>query len=327
MNFERFAFPFTILFIISLFVLTGAVAASPSALVAPAKTPAPALIGRIATAQELAKARAEWLKSGHAETYDLGVGANTTCASCKSPANWDPQSQAIDFAHDCSSCKRIPGAPRPDLPGGVPVPQSEWKNISCNICHVPVGDSYSTSIAFWNQAAQSYEAVASVTELCGKCHAGRHGFEVIDEQAASQAHKGWQCTRCHGAHGDPAQCTDCHNPTIGKGAADHLRHPQVNCTACHDSGGLSIWKDDISTSKHLGQYVTVRFGHALRSWPSHDLQLKVDCKRCHHPLDNVTAAIAANTSCEACHPDKAVLYWCPRFTRNSDPTLLPTPVK
>ncbi len=326
MNFERLAFPFTLLMIVGLFILTGfAAASSPALLPTPTGTPAPALIGRVATPEELAKAQAEWSKSRHANTYDKGAGANTTCASCKSPANWDPQNLAVDSAHDCLSCKRIPGAPRPDLPGGVAVPQNEWNSITCNICHVPVGDSYSTSIAFWNQATQSYDAVSSVTELCGKCHEGQHGFQVVEEQAASTAHKGWECTRCHGAHGAPAKCTDCHDPTQGKGAADHLRHPQVNCTACHDAGGLSIWQDAISTSKHLGQYVTIRFGHALRSWPSHDLQRSVDCKRCHHPLDSVTAAIAAKTDCKACHTDGAVLNWCPRFTRDADPTLLLTP--
>ncbi len=280
-------------------------------------TPTP----HVATAAELQAAQAEWSLSRHANTFDNGQGANTTCARCKSPANWDPHAPAAEQALNCSSCKRIPGAPRPELEGGVPVAQSDWHNIPCQTCHQPVGDSYSTAISFYNYETHTYEPVANVTELCAKCHEGQHGFEVIEEQAASPAHQGWECTKCHGAHGAPAQCTDCHDPTTGSGAADHARHPEVNCTACHDAGGLSIWLDTGSKAKHLGTYIPVRFAHTLTSWPSHDLQKQVDCRRCHHPPNPSTAALAAKVPCDNpnCHPSGASLNWCPAFDRNSPP--------
>jgi hypothetical protein len=270
----------------------------------------------IATRAELEGAYAEWSQSKHAETYDQGLGANTTCAKCKSPANWDPQNEAVEAAHDCGSCKRIPGAPRPDLKGGVIVPQHNWKNISCDICHQPVGDSFDKSISFWNQAKGEYESVASVSELCGKCHVGRHGFEVIEEQETSPAHQGWECTRCHGSHGSPSKCSDCHNPNTGKGAEEHLSHTQVNCTACHDAGALPIWQEIDQQSLHYGEFIPVRFAHALTSWPSHNLQLEVRCQRCHHPFHD-RHPVAAVTDCEACHEDGGVLFWCRNFPRDS----------
>jgi hypothetical protein len=108
-------------------VIAGSVAAS-----APPLTPTPQptpIVGHVATAAELLKAQGEWQKTKHANTFDDGAGANTTCASCKSPRNWDPNALAQAQALDCNACKRVPGEPRPLLEGGVPVAQTDWKNI------------------------------------------------------------------------------------------------------------------------------------------------------------------------------------------------------
>ncbi len=308
----------------SLFGTTLAGAPAPFAL------PSPTPTGHIATAAELAQARADYLHSRHANTFDNGQGANTTCARCKSPKNWDPQAPAAAQALDCSTCKRIPGAPRPDLEGGVPVEQADWQNLGCEICHQPAGSSYITSVSFWNQATKAYEPVASVTDLCAKCHEGQHGFMVIEEQTASPAHRGWECTRCHGAHGTPSQCTNCHDPTLGAGAAEHARHPQVNCTACHDAGGLSIWHDGDSNSRHYNEYAPIRFAHALRSWTSHALARQVACQRCHHPRNETLGPVVENVLCNDCHPEGAVLFWCRFFPRDfpfGTPTPLAVPTK
>lgn len=284
----------------------------------PAVTPG----GRVATPEELATAQAEWSNSEHAATYDEGMGANTTCARCKSPFNWDPsQIAAQQRALDCGSCKRIPGAPRPALAEGVSVDRDEWHHIECEVCHVPAGDSYSVEIAFWNQATARYEAVDSASELCAHCHEGRHGFEVVEEQEASEAHQGWECTRCHGAHGAPADCADCHDPQSGSGAREHARHPNVNCTGCHDAGGLSVWQDPVSHSEHTGEYITRRFAHTLTSWPSHNLERSVDCRRCHHLPEPQSAVPVPEVSCTGCHEhrDGAVSVWCTYFERDEDP--------
>jgi hypothetical protein len=300
-----------------LYLLWGGLAAHTLAQdIEPPPTPVP---GQPATQEELARAQEAWERSAHSATYDQGMGANTTCARCKAPQNWDPQNMAVQESLDCASCKRVPGAPRPELASGIPVLESDWRNIGCEICHQPMGDSYSTSLAFWNQALGSYEAVSSSTELCARCHEGQHGFRVTEEQAASEAHQGWECTRCHGSHGNPVQCTDCHDPSHGRGAQEHLSHTNVDCTACHDAGGLSIWQDQVAGSRHFGSYIPLRFAHTLTSWPSHDLQLEVRCQRCHHPLSKELPPLAEEVSCEVCHPDGAVLFWCEYFPRNEDP--------
>ena len=289
--------------------------------------PTPQLTGRIATAAELEAARAEWSRSEHAHTYDEGMGANSTCARCKSPANWDPsQSQAQEMALDCGSCKRVPGEPRPELSGGVPVAESDWQHITCDVCHVPVGDSYDVGIAFWNQALGRYESVADSTALCAHCHEGQHGFRVIEEQEATTAHSQMTCTECHGAHGAASSCTDCHDPQQGPGAAEHARHPSVHCSGCHDSAGLTIWQDPDPDSAHYGQYITRRFAHTLTSWPSHELAASVECVRCHHPPDDFASSVVPEISCTVCHEHKdgAVSLWCELFPQDPSP-LPPTP--
>jgi hypothetical protein len=304
---------------------TGTIQLSPVGAV-PTPRPTP-IVGHVATAAELQKAQSEWLHSRHANTFDDGQGANTTCASCKSPRNWDPTAIAAeDQALDCNACKRVPGAPRPALESGTAVPEADWHNVDCGICHIPVGNSYTTGIAFWNQATGQYESVSSTTELCAKCHTGTHGFEVVEEQAASPAHKGWDCTQCHGAHGSPSACTNCHDPTVGRGAQAHVQHPGTNCTACHDAGGLSIWDDPDAGSRHADEYVPVRFAHALRSWTSHDLSAQVLCQRCHHPRPDGSLPVVARVVCTDCHSDGASLFWCTNFRRNPDPNAAPISV-
>jgi len=137
----------------------------------------------IATETELTIAHAEWEDSSHSDTFDMGAGANSTCARCKSPLNWDPnQDLAQEQALDCNACKRVPGASRPELESGISIEFSAWKNITCEVCHIPAGESYYTDIAFWDNSRGQYQEVENPNELCGHCHEGRHGFEVIEEQ-------------------------------------------------------------------------------------------------------------------------------------------------
>lgn len=283
--------------------------------------PTPKPTPHTATQAELAAALAVWSKSRHANTYDSGIGANTTCASCKAPRNYDPDAFAKLAAEDCSACKRDPGQPRPDLSDGVPVAQMDWKSISCDVCHEPVGNSYSTALSFWNVELGKYEPKKSSTELCTTCHAGQHGFGVIWEQSVSPVHTGWECTRCHGSHNAPVKCIDCHNPNTGRGAEAHKSHSKVDCTACHEASKSVIWQDPYPDSRFYGQYLPQRTAHALRSWPSHNLQTQVDCLYCHHPQGTQQTIIASQVSCQsnACHPNSASFYWCPAFLRSDAP--------
>lgn len=306
------------------FLISGAAFAVKSPVDVFAQTPTATPIPQIATSEELELAQKEWELSAHANTFDNGMGANTTCARCKSPRNWDPsQNLAAQEALDCGSCKRIPGAPRPELESGVPVTQDDWQNIQCNICHIPIGDSYYTSIAYWDQFSRTYVTVQNANDLCAKCHEGRHGFEVVEEQEASSVHQAWECTRCHGPHGEPAACTDCHDPVTGPGSFEHTQHPSVNCTACHDRGSLSIWQDGDPESDFFDTYTTRRFAHTLTSWPSHNLSREVSCVKCHHPKDIDSPVLVQKIGCQECHPDGAVLFWCINFPR--DPEANPNP--
>jgi hypothetical protein len=321
MNQARWAYALIVLTILGLFCVVGFTSVQPS-LSVPSSQATPS--GRIATPEELAQAISEWERSGHADTYDNGMGANTTCARCKSPKNWDPsQDLAAMEALDCGACKRVPGAPRPELLSGVVVSEADWEDIQCELCHIPAGDSYYVDIAYWNQSTGRYEPVEDVLELCAKCHEGQHGFEVVEEQVGSVAHAGWDCTVCHGPHGAPSDCRDCHDPTSGPGASEHGRHPTVNCTACHDAGHLSIWEESDPDSAHFGEVITIRFAHTLTAWPSHNLSTEIVCERCHHPTMTGHAAVDPDTSCEACHPDGAMWIWCDLYPRDPDPNAIP----
>lgn len=274
---------------------------------------------RPATEEELAKAEEAWRLSEHSDTYDDGMGANTTCARCKSPMNWDPIAPGVEAAMDCYSCKRVPGAERPILQEGNPVSREEWNDITCDVCHIPINDSYSVGIAYWNQSSLEYEDVESVVELCAKCHEGQHGFRVVEEQFQSSIHSGWECTECHGTHGTPSACEDCHDPQDVSGAEEHERHPSVNCTACHDAGALTIIQDQDPNSRHFEEYIPVRFAHTLTSWPSHNLSTEIYCQRCHHPTRTGNPAVDTITSCQACHPEGVMWIWCEAFERDADP--------
>jgi len=279
-------------------------------------TPTLQAADRIASQTEVALAYMQWERSGHAETYDGGLGADTTCARCKSPLNWDPAHPAAEAALDCASCKRVPGEARPILEGGQPVAEEDWQHIGCPICHEPVGDSFRVTPVFWNQARGEYEPVDSAAELCAHCHEGQHGFQVVEEMAGDRAHAGWGCLECHSPHGDQITCEDCHDPLAGSGAEVHTNHPDVHCSGCHDGGGLSLWRERNPESEFYGQVITIRFAHTLTSWPSHNLRTEVACGTCHHAKDATRPPLASEVSCDnaACHPQGAVMAWCPYFT-------------
>ncbi|MBN2472558.1 MAG: hypothetical protein JXN59_17665 [Anaerolineae bacterium] len=292
------------------------ISATPTYIHAQGAAATPHPDGDVATLAEVARAYALWVQSGHAETYDNGMGADTTCARCKSPMNWDPTHPAAEAALDCASCKRVPGEERPILDGGEPVAEADWQHVGCPVCHEPVGDSYRVTPAFWNQALGAYEPVESVDELCAHCHEGQHGFEVVEEMAADRAHSGFECLECHDPHGDQISCEDCHDPFEGEGAEVHADHPEVHCSACHDRGGLHLWRERDEDSDFYGEVITIRFAHTLTAWPSHNLQTEVACGTCHHAKDETRPPLAESVGCDnaACHPQGAVMSWCPYFT-------------
>ncbi len=224
---------------------------------------------------------ATWEQSSHAHTYALEKGPNTYCAKCHSPANWDPMAR-IDDPPNCVSCKFAFESSTRIAKDNPLVPEHDWVNIDCAVCH-RVEDGIADSVIAWhNTTTGYYESVVSTTGLCEKCHLDnatlRHKREL-----GGGAHAGFECTDCHDPHTTRAGCADCHDAAaISDVSPGHdPAHAVVTCAACHDASGLEVapLEDD-------GVWMPFRTGELLgrvtrEPYQSHNLQLSVDCTRCH----------------------------------------------
>lgn len=262
-----------------------------------------------------------WSTSPHANTYDLGKGPNTYCSQCHAPRNWDPQA-VIDPPPNCVSCK-FSFESQPRVAAGNPlVPEAEWQDIGCDVCHRVTEGSVDAGMAWWDQAAGEYVPVADATALCGQCHTDtetiRHHRDL-----GNDAHASFQCTDCHDPHSVTASCSDpgCHASTntnihldgpvptpaddihpngsngVCGGTDCHARatavaraessmhnpaHAAVACVACHDASGL-----EVGPMEEGGLWMTFRTTELLgrittKPYQSHAITLEVDCSRCHY---------------------------------------------
>ncbi len=126
---------------------------------------------------------------------------------------------------------------------------SKWQAIKCEVCHDPTSN-VSKKLAFYNFATKAYVSVASITELCEKCH--QAGTDDSRDLAGS-VHQGIQCSACHLKPGsnmniDPHEsCGQCH-PGVNPSHPDvttlnttylSLESPNnihfVQCTTCHST--------------------------------------------------------------------------------------------
>lgn len=223
-----------------------------------------------------------WQSSPHSDTYGLGKGPNTYCAQCHAPRNWDPLA-VIDPPPNCVSCKfDFETAPRLAV-GNRLIPESEWLNIGCEICHQMIAGVANPDVAWLDPVTGTYEPVSSDVTVCEKCHIDtktlRHARSI------NSTHSAFQCTDCHDAHSTAASCTaaNCHpdtfNPEIPVPGHD-TNHQSVACVACHDASNFEIGPQDDGiyitwrTTELLGREITT-------AYLSHNLQLSVDCDRCH----------------------------------------------
>lgn len=239
-----------------------------------------------------------WQRSPHADTYGLGKGPNTYCARCHAPRNWDPVA-VIDPPPNCVSCKFDFETSSRLAVGNRLIPESEWLDIGCEVCHQMTAGVANPEVAWLDPVTGTYEPVSSDIAVCEKCHADtetlRHARSI-----GSSAHIGYQCTDCHDAHSTTASCTaaGCHpdtlNPAIPTPGHD-TAHRSVTCVACHDDAGLGVgpqadgvwvtWR----TTELLGRETTT-------AYQSHTLQRPVSCVRCHfadNPWQLVPAIEAA----------------------------------
>jgi hypothetical protein len=227
----------------------------------------------------------------------------------------------VDQPPNCVSCKfEFEASPR-IAKGNSLVTRENWQSIRCDVCHAVSKGIASSEIAWWDQATGEYEAVASSTALCEKCHADT---EVLRHRRdlGNAAHAGFRCTNCHDAHSTTTSCTQagCHTdigqaagqatppatPSVGHqagsqgfcggpqchasatAAAQGTRlmhdgiHAVVTCVACHDASGLEVGPLEDGSA-----WVTWRKTELLgrennEPYQSHAITRQVDCLRCHN---------------------------------------------
>lgn len=180
--------------------------------------------------------------------------------------------------------------------------------VNCDVCHQLENGIAAKDIAWLNQATSQYESVADSNELCAKCHA--------DADTAENAHSNKACVDCHNPHSLTVSCLDCHKqikqaavivpatPTDGhpndtpfcEGSGCHsmatqaaqspmsihgLSHTKVPCEDCHDADGFQVGPTQDGGVWLLWHNVEVNGEKVLTPYQSHNLQLEVDCERCH----------------------------------------------
>jgi hypothetical protein len=221
---------------------------------------------------------ASWLISDHAHTYALEKGPNTYCARCHSPANWDPAA-VIDPPPNCVSCKFAFESEARVAEGNPLIPEEEWVNIDCTVCHLVEDDSVDPQVTWLNPVTGYHETITNSTALCEKCHRDTESGLTHTRELGNGAHADFVCTDCHDPHSTKASCTQagCHHVTVTNNSECDQCHPDAlgshtmeqlhsgghDCMGCHgDLVGLPM--DGTKTLAHE---------------PIH--QSKVLCTACH----------------------------------------------
>lgn len=223
----------------------------------------------------------DWSESPHADSYVLDEnGENSRCARCHSPVQWIPSME--DLPESCSSCKFEVDPPPPVIAS------TDWSNVECKVCHEERKGEIQAEVLWLEIAAiEEYAQISSHTELCQKCHLASEipGHTSIQVQGD---HAGYVCTECHDAHTTAASCTGqgCHEEVFAS-AVDVPGHDQdhasLRCEACHDGAGLEVGLEEDS-----GEWVTYTGDISgagdgdFYPFVSHNIQLEVDCTRCHY---------------------------------------------
>jgi hypothetical protein len=281
--------------------------AAPAETEPPPPEPTPTDVPEPTPLPDQSQYHTEWADGVHGKTYDVGKGPNTYCSRCHSPQNWDPAS-TTDRPPNCVTCK-FPQDPEVRQATTMSfVEEKDWKGIGCETCHQLDENSISTGeIAWLNVLTNEYEPVATVNELCGKCHADTAGVQASGGRGVTHginlggsAHLNWAgmlpqghrpsyCSDCHNPHtGEPKQCTDCHTDVLT--SETHMKgtnaeHANVTCLACHDANGMEVGPDP--SDPENGAWTTIvnemsRSGEMTSSYvKSHSISWEVACDRCH----------------------------------------------
>lgn len=227
--------------------------------------------------------RSLWSDSPHANTYSLEKGPNTYCARCHAPGNWDPAA-TIDPPPNCVSCKFTFEAEPRVAQGNPLVPQDEWQNIGCDVCHRSENGVTLAEVAWLNQQTGYYETITTATQLCQKCHVDTATIRHQRDLGAA-AHADYVCTDCHDPHTTRANCLECHDDVITAAvpiSGHDEAHAAVTCVACHDAAGLEAGPFE-SEQVWITFRTTLLLGReSTNPYQSHALQREVDCSRCHY---------------------------------------------
>lgn len=125
----------------------------------------------------------QWETSAHANSYDGGRGANTYCASCKSPPLADPNATNSN---------------------NQPIAQEVWQDVTCSSCHPPHTQrvEWGTPIGVYDVALGDWRPVYDSNELCVYCHSGTHHSKEFKCFAELMYDK------------KDVKCIDCHMPKV-----------------------------------------------------------------------------------------------------------------
>ena len=282
----------TLLAIVGLLLMVVLVSAcQPAKPATPAPTPT-ATVKPLPT-PDRAAIQAAWQGSAHNNKYDLGKGPNTYCSRCHSPQNWDPAA-TVGKAPNCFSCKFATDKEVRIAKENPLIPETNWKPVGCDVCHKVDGGVVSSQIAIWNNGMGKYDAVATTTQLCEKCHTDslggtRHkvhlGGGAHSNQIGQTTKRPELCTDCHDPHSLKADCATCHakalkpdKPISGHDAA----HANVKCVACHDASGMKVRPVEGKNYWTTGNVSVRATTETFTPLTSHDFKKAVDCVRCHY---------------------------------------------
>ncbi|MBL8062466.1 MAG: hypothetical protein JNK32_05565 [Anaerolineales bacterium] len=181
--------------------------------------------------------------------------------------------------------------------------------VNCSDCHPIKNGVVLEEVSWRNQQTGQYEAVSESNSLCRQCHA---------DISAGHAHMTFTCTDCHNPHKVEVSCTNsgCHSdiptiffelpatPTGGHPASGSFcgggnchsvatavaetagsthgpEHALVTCEACHDASQFQVGPSLDDGKWRLWQEIESNGTIFTEIRHSHDIQLDVDCARCH----------------------------------------------
>jgi hypothetical protein len=182
--------------------------------------------------------------------------------------------------------------------------------VQCADCHPDENGIVSEKLSWRNPQSGQYEVMSDASSLCRKCH---------DVGSFGSTHASLTCVDCHDPHRIKSSCTNsgCHadiptvfyelpaTPTGGHpkvsssfcggpnchSAATAVAqtatsihgpaHAKVSCLACHDAGHMQTGPSPEDGRWYVWDKVDADEESADEPYISHDIQLDVDCSRCH----------------------------------------------